>query len=154
MLYALKNFSDLPLAPHLISNIQQNFGFSTMTRVQSLAIPEMVTSDSWRDVLVKSKTGTGKTLAYAVPILQDLQGIVPKISRSDGPYAIVLTPTRELAQQTYGVFQLLAKVSAVHTGGGTLCLQKIMGSTLHMYVYVLILSAVSFLHTGCCLTFL
>lgn len=38
----------------------------------------------------------GKTLAYAIPVVQDLQSISPNISRDDGPYAIVVTPTREV----------------------------------------------------------
>ena len=38
----------------------------------------------------------GKTLAYAIPIVQDLQSMSPSISRVDGPYAVVITPTREV----------------------------------------------------------
>ena len=38
----------------------------------------------------------GKTLAYAIPVVQDLQSISPSISRVDGPYAVVVTPTREV----------------------------------------------------------
>ena len=38
----------------------------------------------------------GKTLAYAIPIVQDLQSMSPNISRVDGPYAVVVTPTREV----------------------------------------------------------
>uniref|UniRef100_A0A669D8D2 ATP-dependent RNA helicase n=1 Tax=Oreochromis niloticus TaxID=8128 RepID=A0A669D8D2_ORENI len=51
----------------------------------------------------------GKTLSYAVPLVQSLQSIQPKVSRSDGPLALVIVPTRELAQQTFQTFQKLLK---------------------------------------------
>ena len=51
------------------------------------------------------QTGSGKTLAYAVPILQKLQDIRPKISRSDGTFVLVIVPTRELAIQSFEWFQ-------------------------------------------------
>lgn len=38
----------------------------------------------------------GKTLSYAVPVVQSLQAVQPKISRSDGPLAVVIVPTREV----------------------------------------------------------
>ena len=41
-------------------------------------------------------SSVGKTLAYAIPVVQDLQSISPSISRADGPYAVVITPTREV----------------------------------------------------------
>ena len=59
-------------------------------------------------MLLRSPTGTGKTLAYAVPVVQALQALNdPRVSRSDGPVALVLTPTRELAAQSFEVFQQL-----------------------------------------------
>ena len=56
----------------------------------------------------------GKTLAYAIPIVNDLQSSEERISRSDGPCALVVTPTRELAIQVYQVFQMLTKVFVAH----------------------------------------
>ena len=52
-----------------------------------------------KDCLIKSQTGSGKTLAYALPILQKLGEIRPKISRQSGVHALVIVPTRELAAQ-------------------------------------------------------
>ncbi|KAL8174719.1 UNVERIFIED_CONTAM: ATP-dependent RNA helicase, partial [Gekko kuhli] len=50
-----------------------------------------------------------KTLAYGIPLIQSLQRMEPKIKRSDGPYAIVLVPTRELALQSFQTIQRLLK---------------------------------------------
>ena len=58
---------------------------------------------------VKSPTGSGKTLAYAVPILNFLQSLQPEITRTDGLYALVILPTRELVLQTYNVVNKLCR---------------------------------------------
>ena len=60
--------------------------------------------------VTRSQTGSGKTLAYALPIIEGLQAIRPKISRNDGIRVIVVIPTRELAVQTYELFIKLVKV--------------------------------------------
>ncbi|CAG2236814.1 DBP7 [Mytilus edulis] len=77
----------------LVSNLEEKIGHKTMTAVQKQTIPYIMQG---RDVLVKSQTGSGKTLAFAVPIVQALQSISPKIQRVHGPYAIVIVPTREV----------------------------------------------------------
>ncbi|XP_072015132.1 ATP-dependent DNA helicase DDX31-like [Amphiura filiformis] len=104
--FSSKAFSALPLHPHMIANLEQNLQFSQMTSVQQQAIPVVL---SGQDTLVKSQTGTGKTLAYGVPIVQSLQGQRSKVQRSDGPYALVLVPTRELALQSLDMLQKLLK---------------------------------------------
>lgn len=112
-------FSDLELSAFMVSNLESNLKLTTMTSVQKAAIPSLMEG---RDVFVKSKTGTGKTLTYAVPVIHLLQKIEPKISRNDGPYAIILVPTRELAIQSFDVLQKLVKpfqwvVPGIVTGG-------------------------------------
>uniref|UniRef100_A0AAY4EMX0 ATP-dependent RNA helicase n=1 Tax=Denticeps clupeoides TaxID=299321 RepID=A0AAY4EMX0_9TELE len=62
-----------------------------------------------KDAVVRSQTGSGKTLAYGVPVVQSLQAADPKIKRSDGPLAVIMVPTRELAKQTFEIFQKLLK---------------------------------------------
>lgn len=79
-----------------------------MTVVQRMAIPEIL---SGKDVLVRSQTGSGKTLAYALPIVESLHKIRPKLSRDSGLRALVVVPTRELALQTYECLLKLVKVS-------------------------------------------
>lgn len=60
-------------------------------------------------MLVRSQTGSGKTLAYALPVVEKLQAVRPKITRDSGVLAVVIVPTRELAMQTYELFQKLVK---------------------------------------------
>lgn len=78
-----------------------------MTTVQQKAIPIIL---SGKDALVRSQTGSGKTLAYALPIVESLQKIRPKLTRNSGLNALVVVPTRELALQTYECFIKLIKV--------------------------------------------
>lgn len=102
--FSSEHFKDLPLHQYMVSNLEEKLGHKTMTAVQQQTIPYIIQG---RDVLVKSQTGSGKTLTFAVPIVQALQNINPKIQRIHGPYAIVIVPTRELATQSFNNFQKL-----------------------------------------------
>src|SRR4249919_991982 len=97
------SFDHLGLAPELLRAVAQQ-GYTEPTPVQTKAIPLVLAG---RDVLAGARTGTGKTAAFVLPMLQLLHA-----SRPSGPRAIralILTPTRELALQveesvrTYGV---------------------------------------------------
>ncbi|XP_062938439.1 probable ATP-dependent RNA helicase DDX31 isoform X2 [Cynocephalus volans] len=99
-------FHELGLHPHLISTINMVLKMSSMTSVQKQSIPTLLEG---RDALVRSQTGSGKTLAYCIPMVQSLQAMKSKIQRSDGPYALVLVPTRELALQSFDIVQKLLK---------------------------------------------
>lgn len=92
-------FEDLGLAPGLMKSLAR-MQMSTLTKVQ---MDIYDTLHERKNAIVRSVTGSGKTLAYMVPIMQDLlsQGI--PISRQDGLYVVVLSPTRELAAQIYEV---------------------------------------------------
>ncbi|XP_066896509.1 ATP-dependent DNA helicase DDX31 isoform X3 [Kogia breviceps] len=79
---------------------------SSMTSVQKQSIPVLLEG---RDALVRSQTGSGKTLAYCIPVVQSLQAMKSKIQRGDGPYALILVPTRELALQSFDTVQKLLK---------------------------------------------
>ena len=59
-----------------------------------------------RDILAAAKTGSGKTLGFLIPLLELLWR--EKVSKLDGPVALVLSPTRELATQTYDVLRKIA----------------------------------------------
>ncbi|XP_068771112.1 ATP-dependent DNA helicase DDX31 isoform X2 [Struthio camelus] len=100
------SFSQLDLHPHLISTITAVLKICSMTSVQKQTIPVLLHG---KDALVRSQTGSGKTLAYGIPLVQSLQGMKPKVQRSDGPYALVLVPTRELALQSFETVQKLLK---------------------------------------------
>ncbi|XP_049751099.1 LOW QUALITY PROTEIN: probable ATP-dependent RNA helicase DDX31 [Elephas maximus indicus] len=99
-------FHELDLHPHLIATINTVLKMSSMTSVQKQSIPALLEG---RDALVRSQTGSGKTLAYCIPVVQSLQAMKSKIQRSDGPYALVLVPTRELALQSFDTVQKLLK---------------------------------------------
>ncbi|XP_047448729.1 probable ATP-dependent RNA helicase DDX31 isoform X2 [Mugil cephalus] len=105
-IFSSDSFSDLHLHPHLVATLNKVLNVSTLTSVQRQTIPVLL---SGRDAVVRSQTGSGKTLSYAVPVVQSLQCVQPKVSRSDGPLAVVLVPTRELALQTFLTFQKLLK---------------------------------------------
>jgi ATP-dependent RNA helicase RhlE len=93
-------FVDLGLVPELLRALADK-GYDAPTPIQTQAIPAVL---SGRDVLAGAQTGTGKTAAFVLPILQKLAASPP----SQKPRALVLTPTRELAAQvaesakTYG----------------------------------------------------
>ncbi|XP_045890741.1 probable ATP-dependent RNA helicase DDX31 [Micropterus dolomieu] len=105
-IFTTDSFSDLDLHPHLVATLNKVLNVSTVTSVQKQTFPALLAG---RDAVVRSQTGSGKTLSYAVPVVQSLQAVQPKISRSDGPLAVVIVPTRELAQQTFQTFQKLLK---------------------------------------------
>ncbi|XP_057667803.1 probable ATP-dependent RNA helicase CG8611 [Diorhabda carinulata] len=99
-----KSFSDLEIHKYIVSNLEKH-NFTTLTNVQEKAIPVILKG---RNVLIRSQTGSGKTLAYAVPILNSVQSITPRLQRTDGVQAIIIVPTRELALQTQ---ELLKKIN-------------------------------------------
>ncbi|XP_066509739.1 ATP-dependent DNA helicase DDX31-like [Hoplias malabaricus] len=99
-------FEELDLHPHLVATLNKVLNVTNMTSVQKETIPVLM---SGKDAVVRSQTGSGKTLAYAIPLVQSLQAVQPKIQRSDGPLAVVIVPTRELAQQSFQTFQRLLK---------------------------------------------
>ena len=84
------SFADLGLTPELLRAVAE-LGYTTPTPIQIQAIPAVLAD---RDVLAGAQTGTGKTAAFILPILQKL-GEPP----GRAPRALVLTPTRELAAQ-------------------------------------------------------
>ncbi|XP_017872405.1 PREDICTED: probable ATP-dependent RNA helicase CG8611 [Drosophila arizonae] len=96
----------LGLHPHAVKNLSDLLSISQLTTVQQKTIPHVLAG---KDVLVRSQTGSGKTLAYALPLVERLQSQLPRIKRTDGVVALVIVPTRELALQTYELFQKLVK---------------------------------------------
>lgn len=92
-------FADLGVL-HPIVQALDDVGISTPFRIQALAIPLALTGT---DMIGQARTGTGKTLAFGVPLLQRI--VVPgerdyaQLSKPGAPQALVVTPTRELASQ-------------------------------------------------------
>ncbi|TVQ52678.1 MAG: DEAD/DEAH box helicase [Rhodobacteraceae bacterium] len=85
-------FSDFSFSPALLKGVAAQ-GFETPTPVQAQAIPPQLEG---RDVLALAKTGTGKTAAFGLPLIEQVAG---RPGRRGGPRALVLAPTRELAVQ-------------------------------------------------------
>ncbi len=111
----MSTFQDLGLGPELLQGISQ-LGFENPTTVQSLVIP--VALDGDRDFIALAQTGTGKTAAFGLPLLQRID------PHAKGIQAVVLCPTRELCVQVasdlvnYSKFAHQYKVVAVYGGAG------------------------------------
>jgi len=94
----MQSFSELPLSPYTQERLSLA-KFSTPTPIQAAAIPQALAG---KDVLATAQTGTGKTLAFLIPVIERLLGkITPGIS------TLVLVPTRELAMQVVDQYNAL-----------------------------------------------
>ena len=94
----MQSFSELPLSPYTQERLSLA-KFSTPTPIQAAAIPQALAG---KDVLATAQTGTGKTLAFLIPVIERLLGkFTPGIS------TLVLVPTRELAMQVVDQYNAL-----------------------------------------------
>ena len=109
------NFTELSssVRPEII-RATQAMGYTEMTEIQQKAIPLMLAG---HDMIAKAPTGTGKTVAFGIPILQKAAGFP-----AGAPKAVVLSPTRELAQQIAqdltNLAQFLPEIRVVCEYGG------------------------------------
>lgn len=90
-------FTELNLSEKTMKGIQ-DMGFETMTEIQRRAIPPLLAG---RDVLGAAKTGSGKTLSFLIPAIEMLSAL--RFKPRNGTGVIVVSPTRELALQIFGV---------------------------------------------------
>jgi ATP-dependent RNA helicase RhlE len=95
----MQSFSELLISPSLKERLKAA-GFSVPTPVQAAAIPQALAGE---DVIATAQTGTGKTMAFLVPVIEKLFG-----QNTLGITALVLVPTRELAMQ------IVAQANALH----------------------------------------
>jgi ATP-dependent RNA helicase DeaD len=95
-------FAELGFDPRILEALIA-LGYEEPTPIQQHTIPPLIEG---RDLLGQAATGTGKTAAFALPILQRLANE----GRGDGPIALVLTPTRELAMQVAEAVHRYGKV--------------------------------------------
>jgi ATP-dependent RNA helicase RhlE len=107
----MKSFSELPLSALLKSNLSKH-GFVQPTPIQQLAIEPALAG---RDLVATAQTGTGKTLAFVLPIIHHISAEVaqPAAHGQAGIRAVILTPTRELAIQISEAFAKMAAGSGV-----------------------------------------
>jgi ATP-dependent RNA helicase RhlE len=101
----MKTFSELPLSALLQSNLAKH-GFVQPTPIQAVAIQPALEG---RDLVATAQTGTGKTLAFVLPILE----LLTKDPAQTGLRAVVLAPTRELALQIHETFAMMATGSRI-----------------------------------------
>ncbi len=107
----IENFEDLPLTPEVMKGIEE-LGFSNLFPIQAQAIIPLLEG---KDVIGQAQTGTGKTAAFGIPMVERVN---PKIKKVQG---LVLAPTRELAIQVaerisrFGRYSML-KVLPVYGG--------------------------------------
>jgi ATP-dependent RNA helicase DeaD len=110
-------FTELGLSD-AIAAVLTTLGYEAPTPIQSRTIPPLLAG---KDVLGQAQTGTGKTAAFALPIVERLD------ASSRATQALVLTPTRELAMQVAEAIHSYAKGKAVHVlpvyGGAPIVLQ-------------------------------
>ena len=93
------------------NNLSNKKQFWTMTDIQNACIPHALLG---RDILGAARTGSGKTLAFLIPLIEKLYR--RKYTPDDGPGAIVLSPTRELAVQTFQVLRNIGKYHHLSAG--------------------------------------
>ncbi|BBI75778.1 hypothetical protein HAALTHF_50140n [Vreelandella aquamarina] len=96
---ASPSFGDLALLPAVLSAVEAQ-GYETPSPIQAQTIPALLEG---RDMLGQAQTGTGKTAAFALPLLSRLD-----MQRRE-PQVLVLAPTRELAQQVAVSLAVMAK---------------------------------------------
>ncbi len=108
----LTGFDEMNLSPVLLNTLQ-NVGYKTPTQIQSMTIPHLIQG---KDMLGQARTGTGKTAAFALPLLSRID------LKNRRPQVLVLTPTRELAIQvaesfkTYGAGMKGLNVLSIYGG--------------------------------------
>lgn len=94
-----KAFEHLQISPKLLSTLSE-LGYESPTPIQEQSIPVLLQG---KDLLAQAQTGTGKTAAFALPILTQI------VLKDNYPQALILAPTRELAIQVAEAFQSYAK---------------------------------------------
>ena len=128
----ISKFKDLPLSQKTINGLTES-KFFKLTPIQRATLPHSLAQ---RDVMAASKTGSGKTLCFLIPLLELLYR--ERWSKEEGLGALVLLPTRELAIQ---VFDVLNKIGRYHNfsvgmviGGNNL--QKEQGAINYMNILI------------------
>lgn len=84
----------------MINHIERRMGLKRPTNVQVEAVKALVPKDDvFRDAMIRSETGSGKTFAFLFPIAHALLERKKKVDRTEGTLAVIIEPTRELAAQ-------------------------------------------------------
>ncbi|OSX66301.1 hypothetical protein POSPLADRAFT_1177733 [Postia placenta MAD-698-R-SB12] len=109
-------FLGLGLDPLIVTHLTTKMSISKPTSIQQAALPILLAKPSedtsLRDVFIQSQTGSGKTLSFLLPIIEDLlpMSSLSYIDRTIGTLAIIIAPTRELAKQISDVLEALLQL--------------------------------------------
>lgn len=125
-----KSFSDFKLSPEVLETMQK-LNYKNPTKIQSESLPYTLEK---RDIIALAETGSGKTLSFALPIIQSL------IDNPKPYYALILAPTRELCLQIQEHFNAVGSViglrSVVIVGGLDLVAQSVALVTKKPHVII------------------
>jgi len=102
-------FTDYNIHPNIKKGLEK-LGFRRPTDIQYKSIPSIIKGE---DLLAVAQTGTGKTAAFAIPVLDKVYKKKVDQRRSSGIKCIVLAPTHELADQITAVFRNIAKYTTI-----------------------------------------
>lgn len=102
----IMQFTELEIKEGILKAITE-MGFTETTEIQEKSIPKLIENDI--DFVGQAQTGTGKTAAFAIPLLQKIQ------TTKKGIQAIILAPTRELANQIAGEIEKISKYDPLRT---------------------------------------
>jgi ATP-dependent RNA helicase DDX31/DBP7 len=119
-IFTSSTFSTYNLDSRLVSVLEKNdtdggLSLTRTTSVQSAVIPTLLKRS--HNIFIKSQTGSGKTLSYLIPVIQDLITLCPPSTRGDGTRALVIAPTRELCQQISDIVTKLTRGCVWIIGG-------------------------------------
>ncbi|KAK4052532.1 ATP-dependent RNA helicase dbp7 [Microbotryomycetes sp. JL221] len=118
--------SNLGLQHEIVNHLVDKMNITGPTSCQATAIPKLLNSKT-KDTILQAQTGSGKTLTFLLPLIQDLLNLSTNeinlnqnqsdnvVTRSIGTLAIILAPTRELASQIYNVLEQLLNIANVNT---------------------------------------
>ncbi|EGC28501.1 hypothetical protein DICPUDRAFT_85413 [Dictyostelium purpureum] len=103
-LYSIKSFNELGLKPELLKGVYA-MGYNKPSKIQEAALPIIVQSPN--NLIAQSQSGTGKTAAFTLGMLNCVDPAI------DAPQAICISPTKELAQQTFDVISKIGQFSDI-----------------------------------------
>ena len=98
-------FEEYRISEEVKKNIAK-LGFTRPTDIQYKSIPPILKGE---DVLAIAQTGTGKTAAFAIPVIHKVMEMKRKRTRPDGILCMIMVPTHELALQVNGVFESISR---------------------------------------------
>ncbi|KAK0504751.1 DEAD-domain-containing protein [Armillaria luteobubalina] len=107
------SFAGLGVDPLIVAHLSNKMDIAKPTSIQRATLTAMLSpSGADEDIFIQSQTGSGKTLSFLIPIIQDLLPLssLSYIDRSIGTLAIIIAPTRELAKQISDVLEALLKM--------------------------------------------